>query len=157
MCAVDGVHIHFLNESARAKVTTCGPSNCVMKPANTALIYVLAKKRTARVQWVEEIADKVWAGHMRWRTGKAMLHVTGIPLIRENRLVYSLNRATETRPAHKMEGGVQLSNSIPNESLLFVARILSGFEFLLRFTAKVAKSGIVQKLIQDKRNNHQKF
>jgi hypothetical protein len=83
-----------------------------------------------------------------------MLHVTGIPLIRENRLVYSLNRATETRPAHKMEGGVQLSNSIPNESLLFVARILRSFEFLLCFTAKVAKSDIVQKLIQDKRNNH---
>ena len=94
---------------------------------------------------------------MRWRTGKAMLHIAGIPLIRENRLVYSLNRETVTRPAHKMEGGVQLSNAIPNESLLFVARILRVFEFLLRFAAKFAKSDIVQKLIQDKRNNHKKI
>ena len=71
--------------------------------------------------------------------------------------MYSLNRATETRPAQKMEGGVQLSNSIPNESLLFIAGISRGFEFLLCFTAKFAKSDIVQKLIQDKRNNHKKI
>jgi len=57
------------HECARARVTTRGPSNCLMKPADTSLNYVLAKKRTARAQWVEEIAEGLgWAHAMTyWR------------------------------------------------------------------------------------------
>ena len=70
MCSGDGVHIYFLNECPRAGVTTRGPWNCVMKPADTSLNYVLGKERTARVQRVEEIVEGLgWAHAMTYWQG----------------------------------------------------------------------------------------